>query len=330
MDANIVRNNERAEQTLNGQSPRKIVWPDGKAFAFTVFDDPDGQSLAGSELVYGLLADLGFRTTKAVWPVGPVRERNSGGDTCASVPFRRHAVALKARGFEIAYHLAAPHSSAREETIDALDRFRDYFGTPPVSMANHYNREAIYWGASRLSGAARCLYHTVTLGRSAGRYRGHVQGSPYFWGDVCQAQIRYCRNFVFRDINTLRACPQMPYHNPMHPWMNFQFASTEGDQCAAFLAAINEAAQDRLESEGGACIMYTHFGLGFEDRGRAVPRFRDLMQRMSRKNGWFVPASTLLDYLLSTKRESERILTPQDRRELEWRWLRQKLVHGTS
>ena len=29
---------------------------------------------------------------------------------------------------------------------------------------------------------------------------------------------------------------------------------------------LTEAAQDRLEAEGGACIMYTHFGHGFVHR----------------------------------------------------------------
>jgi hypothetical protein len=122
----------------------------------------------------------------------------------------------------------------------------------------------------------------------------------------------------------------MPYHDPLHHWLNFRFASTEGDHGPAFLAALTEAAQDRLEEEGGACIMYTHFGHGFVENNRVVPRFQELMARLSRKNGWFVPTSTLLDYLLASKSKSERVLTPAQRRQMEWRWLRQKLVHGTS
>src|SRR5208283_979207 len=42
---------------------QRIKWPKGRNFAFTVFDDPDGQSLEVTQLVYSFLGDLGFRTT---------------------------------------------------------------------------------------------------------------------------------------------------------------------------------------------------------------------------------------------------------------------------
>jgi hypothetical protein len=35
-------------------------WPDGKRFAFTVFDDPDSQTWQAGREVYALLRDLGF------------------------------------------------------------------------------------------------------------------------------------------------------------------------------------------------------------------------------------------------------------------------------
>jgi hypothetical protein len=308
---------------------RRIEWPHGKRFAFTVFDDPDGQSLAASERVYGFLADSGFLTSKAVWPVGPVREANSGGDTCALEPFRRHAVALRQSGFEIAYHLAAPHSSPRDETIQALDRFKEYFGAAPASMANHYNREALYWGANRLTAMPQLAYRVATLDRGRRRFTGHIEGDQYFWGDVCRAQISYCRNFVFRDINALRVCPEMPYHDPLRPWVNHWFVSTEGDHRPAFVSAISEREQDRLEQEGGACIMYTHFGHGFVEGQGLHQQFRELMTRLSKKNGWFVPVNVLLDYLRAQPGAGGE-LDSSARSRLEWTWLREKLVHGTS
>ena len=51
--------------------PPRITWPDNKRFAFTVFDDPDSQTLEASQAVYGFLRDRGFRTTKGVWPLAP-------------------------------------------------------------------------------------------------------------------------------------------------------------------------------------------------------------------------------------------------------------------
>jgi hypothetical protein len=52
------------------------------------------------------------------------------------------------------------------------------------------------------------------------------------------------------------------------------------------------------------------------------------MERLARRNGWFVPVSELLDYLLRTN--GPTTLTPGTRRKLETRWLWEKLFRGTS
>lgn len=272
---------------------KPVVWPEGKRFAFTVFDDPDAQSLETSRIVYRFLADLGFRTTIAVWPLGARREPNSGGETCANPEYRAHVQGLEASGFEAGWHNATLHTSTREETAEGLDRFREYFGRDPYSMANHYNGEALYWGPERLTGTRRAAYLLLTRFKAANRHFGHVENHPCFWGDLCRERIRYCRNFVFSDLNTLRMCPWMPYHDPLRPWVNRWFASSEGAKGPAFRKAIAEANQDRLEQEGGACILYTHFGHGFVENGQLNPEFAQLMMRLSRKNGWFVPSATI-------------------------------------
>ena len=168
----------------------------------------------------------------------------------------------------------------------------------------------------------------MTRYHNRGSFRGHVEEDPVFWGDLCRAKIKYYRNFVFRDVNTLKACPVMPYHVPQCPYVNYWFASSDGNRIARFLHCISEAAQDRLEAEGGACIMYTHFSCGFLNDAKLDPRFQQLMQRLSRKNGWFVPASALLDHLLKVRGDHE--ITPQEQRKLEYRWLWDKLFTGTD
>ncbi len=310
-------------------APPRLTWPEGKSFAFTIFDDPDAQVLKDGREVYSLLADLGFRTTKGVWPTGPLRERNSTGDTCADPDYRDDALSLQERGFEIGYHNNAPHSSTREEIIAGLDAFREYFGHDPVTMANHYNREAIYWGRARLTGPCRLLYLLMTRGNSIDEFSGHIEGDESFWGDVCRDRIVYCRNFVFPEINTLRACPMMPYHDPQRPFVNQWYASSEGANCVSFTAMLTEAALDRLEAEGGACIMYAHFGHGFVHHGRINNQFRTVMERLSRKNGWFVPVSTLLDHLRSSC-NGNHVLTRGERSRLEAKWLWAKARLGTS
>jgi hypothetical protein len=303
----------------------RVEWPETRDFAFTVFDDPDAQSLTESREVYALLDDLGLRTTKAVWVLEPP-ERNSAGDTCESPAFLEFSQSLQQKGFEIAYHNGAPGTLRREETIRSLDRFRSYFGGDPVSMANHYSEDAIYWGAARLTGAARTLYGMVS--RAPGSFFGHVERHPCFWGDVCRKRIRYCRNFVFRRLNTLRACPYMPYADPERPYVKAWFASAEGANCPSYVRQLSEREQDRLEEERGACIMYTHFGHGFVQGGKLDPTFKRLMTRLATKKGWFVPVSVLLDDLATQR--GVHVLTPSERSQLEWSWLSAKLVHGTS
>ncbi|MCU1274171.1 MAG: uncharacterized protein JWO48_1602, partial [Bryobacterales bacterium] len=86
--------------------------------------------------------------------------------------------------------------------------------------------------------------------------------------------------------------------------------------------------QDRLEEEGGACIMYTHFGHGYFQNGALDSRFRRLMERLAKKGGWFVPVSTLLDHLLQQKQKAG--ITAAERSRLERRWLFDKIRYGTS
>jgi hypothetical protein len=306
-----------------------MLWPGNKAFAFTIFYDPDSQTLEAGREVYALLHDLGFRTTKGVWPIRGNGVPSDHGGTCAEPEYRAWVQTLQVQGFEIGYHNATSHTSLRDETSKSLDVFEKYFGGPPVVMANHYFcDEAIYWNENRLSGSRRRLYNLLTLGKNRNKSYGHVPGHPYFWGDLCRERIRYVRNFAFGEINTLKACPWMPYHDPNLPYVNFWYASSEGAQADTFNRMLRESNQDRLAEEGGACIMYTHFGLGFVRDGELDRRFRDLMARVSKANGWFVPVSTLLDYLLA--RRGENTIIDAQRTELEWRWLWHKIRFGSA
>jgi hypothetical protein len=306
-----------------------IRWPEGKSFAFTIFDDPDGQTLAVGREVYALLDDLGFRTTKGVWPIWGNQRRTDNGLSCDEPDYRDWCLSLQERGFEIGYHNATQYTSDRATTIRGLDRFRELFGHDPVTMSNHYNcAEGIYWAEHRVTGVNRVLYTAFTRGRNRNTSFGHVPGHPYFWGDLCRERVTYVRNFVYSEINTLRACPYMPYHDPDRPLVNSWYASSEGANVDKLVAMLSEANQDALAEQGGACIMYTHFGHGYVRGGKLDPRFRALMTRLSRMNGWYVPASTLLGHLRAQR--GDRVITAAQRAELERRWLWDKARRGTS
>ena len=243
---------------------QKFRWPDGKDFAFTVFDDTDLGTTENLKPVYDLLDECGIHTTKSVWPVKGPKEPRIGGSTCEDPDYLEWLYDLKNQGFEIGYHNNTYHSSLRAETEKGLDKFRELFGEYPRSMANHADcEEGIYWGNFRLSGMNEFIYNLLLRFRNNGHFRGHIKDDKYFWGDLCRDKIKYVRNFVYGDINTLKACPEMPYHDPDRPYVNQWYASSEGRTVKEYNRCISEQNVDRLQAEGGACIMYTHFARGF-------------------------------------------------------------------
>lgn len=315
--------------SLLGDETLFIDWPGGKKFAFTIFDDTDFATIDNVSTVYAQLRDLGFLTTKSVWPLQGDCTSKDVGSSCEDPDYLDWLLSIRRDGFEIGYHMAKHNTSSREITARALDRFRYLFGSRPITMANHSRcAENMYWGPSRLAGINKHLYNWITLGRYKNKFRGHLQSDPLFWGDLCQQHISYCRNFIFPGINTLAACPQMPYHDPYRPWVNNWFASSEGPEISSFLKLLHEENQDRLEEEGGACIVYTHLACGFSENGKLNKRFQALMARLAKKNGWFVPVSTLLNYLLVKR--GKHILTSGERNRLERKWLWHKLRKGSS
>ncbi len=309
----------------------QIVWPEGKKFAFTVFDDTDGMTTHNGLPLYSFLSDLGFRTTKSVWPMGGgATGGNICGASCEDSDYARWVQTLQEQGFEVGLHGVTRIGATRDEWSVGLEKFKTLFGVYPVTHANHADApDSIYWGDQRVSGTHRFVYDVLTRFRQRS-FHGHRPGSQYFWGDLCRSHIRYVRNFVYADINTLKECPQMPYHDPDRPLVREWFASSEGPSVESFNKTICEANQDRLEVEGGACIMYTHFANGFVENGRLDPRFVSLMRRLSSRPGWYAPVSVLLDYI-KEYRGGEHVITPSERRRLERKWLVHKIrVRGTT
>ena len=145
------------------------LWPEGKRFAFTVFDDTDSATLENVGEVYALLSDLGFRTTKTCWPLrGDVSTGANAGQTAQDDDYRRWLLGLQAKGFEIGWHGASWQSSRREDTIRGLDAFAALFGHDPRAAANHTGQaEGMYWAEKRLSGVHVLLYDLLTRMRQS-------------------------------------------------------------------------------------------------------------------------------------------------------------------
>lgn len=306
----------------------RITWPEGKHFAFTIYDDTDLATLDNVKRIYSFLAECGLKTTKSAWPLKGEEEPELGGATCEDPDYLDWLLDLQKQGFEIGYHNATYHSSRRDDTIMGIEKFSQLFQNNPLTMAQHMdNKENIYWGSNRFNGINRFLYNILTRFKQHNQHHGHIEGNDYFWGDICKARVKYVRNFVFSNINTLKKCPYMPYHDPKRAYVNYWFASSGGRDISvqSFNKVISEANQDRLEQEGGACIMYGFFAFGFlQDNNKIEPRFESLMKRLSRKNGWFVPVATLLDYLLEVN--GKHVITNKERSQLERTWLWDKFT----
>ena len=309
----------------------KIVWPEGKRFAFTIIDDTDRSNVENIGPVYDFLYENGFITTKTVWPLSPQGSPIVGGDSLEDQSYRDLILDLKAKGFEIALHGVSDKSSTRLRVIEGLEKFKEVIGNAPRIHANHTGQaDSLYWGEDRFDGAMKRIYTFARkyLMKSDSKFYGHMENSDYFWGDLCGETITFVRNFVFTDINTLKMDPLMPYHDSQRTYVPYWFSASAGLEVEESCRLLNERNQDKLLEEGGACIAYTHMAFGFYRDGQLNPRFVELMRRLAGLPGWFVPVSTLLDYIGERRGwlkvgDDRHILS-----RMQWRWLLQKIKRG--
>ncbi len=170
-----------------------ITWPEGKSFAFTIFDDTDRTTIRNGPPIYQILSDLGFRTTKSVWPLQGLSKPSIGGATCQDPVYRDWVKSLQSQGFEIALHNVTNTTSDRQTVIQGLERFHEYFGSDPHIHVNHGDcQENIYWGDARFSSITRPVYNLLSNHERQNKYQGHVTNSRLFWGDICFEKIKIC------------------------------------------------------------------------------------------------------------------------------------------
>ncbi len=56
--------------------------------------------------------------------------------------------------------------------------------------------------------------------------------------------------------------PRMPWHDPTKPYVNYWFSSSDGHDVKLFNDIPAPKNIDKLEEEGGACFIYTHYASG--------------------------------------------------------------------
>jgi hypothetical protein len=296
-----------------------MLFPTNKHFAFSILDDTDDSTLQNVRPVYKALSEYGFRTTKTVWPLDcPEGSRLFfAAETLQNKPYLHFVHSLAEDGFEIAFHGATMESSRRERTIQALEFLKAEFGSYPRLFCNHgHNRENLYWGYKRFQTPLLRWLFRFARKDSPHYYSGEIEGSEYFWGDLCKEYFTYVRGFTFNQVNVLAVNPSTPYKLPETKYINYWFSTADAPDVNAFNRLLTEERIDKLERDGGICIVSTHLGKGFVKDGKLNSDTSDILRCLAGKSGWFVPVSDILDYLLKRHSASAE-LTWRQRIQLE-------------
>ncbi|MEA3458729.1 MAG: hypothetical protein U9R21_08650 [Candidatus Thermoplasmatota archaeon] len=309
---------------------KPLTFPDGKKFAFTICDDTDLSTVQNIKPVYDLLNEIGMRTTKTVWtyPTNDSTNWANRGQTLSDSLYRVFIIGLRDKGFEIASHGLRGGDSRRSEILEGMDIFKDIIGYYPRIHINHsLNSDNLYWGSEKLEFAPLKLLYDLTS--DVKDFTGHMPKSDYFWGDFVRDNIPYVVNFSFHEINITKVNPLMPYHDPDKPFVNYWFHTSDGRDVSALNKLLSTENLDRLENEGGVCIVYTHLAYGFANNGSCDSVFTARITDLASRDGWFVPASKILDYLRKNGQGGGDIGYFQ-RIYLEFRWLFEKMIYGST
>jgi len=296
-------------------------YPDGKNFAFTITHDADKSKMPVVREMYKFLDGIGMRTTVAVWVkradrVDGMPDNETRSDrslTLEDPEYRSYLLQLHKKGFEIGLHTVSRGNDVRSKTIEGYEEFRKTFGFyPKMNIMHSRNLENVYWGRKVFSHKlgqwivgdlmARLAYEKASF-----PFSGEDPNSQYFWGDILREKTKYVRLWGTRDINTLKFNPSMPYHDPEKPLVNFWFSFSHGSSLRVFRDLTIPENVNKLTKERGACIVYAHFGPEYLKSQDGVTysldeQFKKQLEYISiQKEGWFVPASVLLDRLLAMK-----------------------------
>ena len=291
-----------------------------KDFIFTIIDDTDVSTLNYIKPIYDRFIEIDLKTTKTVWTNAYTGESHyTGSHTLSDKPYLEYVRYLQSKGFEIAFHGATMESSTRKEIEIAFKNFYEYLNHyPEVYAAHSANRDNLYWGKDRFTLSFFKFLYNFLSSTPPDHFQGHIENSQFFWGDLAKKHIRYMRNFTYDGINLLKKQCPLPYRNYRKAWSNLWFFTCDADNVESFNRLLCEKNQDKLIRENGVCIVSTHLGKGFNVDGKLHPETNRLLTRLSSKNGWFVPASQVLDYLNEIHHNNEINFFQLLKLELEW------------
>ena len=294
------------------------------SFYFSIVDDTDDATLENIKPVYDFLYEKGIFITKTIW-VYPPRDKPSSGDCLQRPEYVEFIKDLHSKGFEIALHNVGSGDYTREEILEGLEEFKNKLGFYPKIHINHsYNKDSIYGGTKRFNWPFNKIVNGM-YPQYAGEFQGEIEGSAYFLGDVHKKMITYNRNHEFRNLNTLAVDPKTPYIDPKRSrFSNYWFSSSFAPNQLVFNHLVSRKNVDKLVSQEGTAIVFTHFGYFYKD-GQLDQGFVEAIDYLtSQKDGNYMPVSQLLDLRAEERRRKGKTPYPT----ISWFYkFRLELIH---
>jgi hypothetical protein len=283
------------------------LFPEGYTFGFTIIHDADCAYSRRLAPLFEAFDEFGFKLTVtafvfwadwanngAIWREWKEAERD-GGDFFApkAVPLvddkeREFYVELANRGHEIGIHTPSDTSDTRHDIVRAFEFFKEVFGHYPKVYTEHSgstNKEAQANEGSK----PESIYYNADLLNDYG---------PWVWIDD-EWGIPHNRHAQFYDILAVNGSPfnkvaEMKYGIAKGFLRSGKWREGDGD---GFLAGYSDENIDLLEKNRGLALVYTHLDKKWLDSGTRQMRgaIKDQLRYLASKNGWFVPASTILD-----------------------------------
>ena len=293
---------------------RLSLYPDAHPFAFTIVSDADSSySRRLAPLFEEFDSDrLKITVTAFVFWADWAKKGKIWSDWAApagseraffapvAVPLedaaeRAFYLGLAARGHEVGMHTPSDNSDTTEDLARAFVRFEEIFGHPPSVYVEHSgqsNKETLENEGSD----PRSRYYSLGI---LNRYR------PWVWVDGSMALPRRSNPRYF-DLAAVKGPPFTDdavrhYGIPKVFMRTGKWKSAEGD---GFLEWYSKANIDALEAHRGLAIVYTHLNEKWLDRKTRKMRdpLRARLGYLASKDGWFVPAGTILDRIALMKK----------------------------
>jgi hypothetical protein len=282
----------------------RLTWLPGRHEAgIAITDDPDNGQFSGFKTIYDLLKRLRLPVTRAMWafersePTGtPPLPITFFAPTLSDRQCLAYCKELQSCGFEICLHGASSGNNTRERTAAAIEFIHREIGPLRTFICHSKNAENLYWDRK----CAPSPFLTFLVGKYvANECFGEVEGSRYFWGDICRNTVSYIRLFRTRQTNTLAFNPSMPYHDFSKPFVNFWFSASKG-----YLPRLCDPRRiDDLCAQRGAGIFYQYLHKYVDSNGAIDPRVQDTFERLAGDGRLLVmPVSGLLDRLRQARR----------------------------